>query len=83
MASRTIGRDQDIRIFFLLELLGLSKDAETGTFSRLEKIAAETGSDITFTPHAPYSTTPGLIRAMKERARDRVADLWDYGLCLT
>lgn len=68
LASRNIGKDQDIRVCFLLEILGMSKDSEARTFTRLENIAAESGPDIEFTPHAPYSTTPGLIRAMKERA---------------
>jgi cytosine/adenosine deaminase-related metal-dependent hydrolase len=68
LASRVIGDGQDTRVGFLLELLGLTKESETKTFARLENITAANFSGIGFTPHAPYSTTPGLIRAIKEQA---------------
>ena len=68
LASRIIGHGQSTRVCFLLELLGLTKESEIKTFARLEKIAADDSIVIGCTPHAPYSTTPGLIQAIKKLA---------------
>jgi len=68
LASRTIGEGQKPRVYFLLELLGLTKESEVKTFARLENIAADESLDIGCTPHAPYSTTPGSIQAIKRQA---------------
>ena len=68
MASRSIGEEQKTRVYFLLELLGLTKESEAKTFARLEKISADESLDIGCTPHAPYSTTPGSIQAIKRQA---------------
>lgn len=68
LSSRTIGEDQKTRVYFLLELLGLTKESEAKTSARLENIAADAALDIGCTPHAPYSTTPGSIQAIKRQA---------------
>jgi len=68
LASRTIGEDQNTRVRFLLELLGLTKESELKTFARFENVTADGTLDIVCTPHAPYSTTPALIKAMKMQA---------------
>jgi cytosine/adenosine deaminase-related metal-dependent hydrolase len=68
LSSRTIGEDQNTRICFLLELLGLTKESELKTFARFENVTADDFLDIVCTPHAPYSTTPALIKAMKMQA---------------
>ena len=68
LASSVIGKDQSIRVCFLLELLGLTKESETKNFARLDNIAAGKSLDIGCTPHAPYSTTPALIQAIKRQS---------------
>ena len=68
LVSRIIGHGQRARVSFLLELLGLSQESETKTFVRLENISADGSPEIGCTPHAPYSTAPGLIQAIKKRA---------------
>jgi cytosine/adenosine deaminase-related metal-dependent hydrolase len=68
LASRLIGNGQGTMVYFLLELLGLTRDSESKTFARLENLQATGSPDFGCTPHAPYSTTPGLIRAMKSLA---------------
>jgi len=74
LASRFIGDGQRTRVCFLLELLGLTKEAEAKTFARLENMKAGKLQDIGCTPHAPYSTTPALIQAIKKQAdrQDRI-----------
>ncbi len=68
LPSRVIGDGQGTRVDFLLELLGLTKESEEKAFVRLDKIRASGFPDIGCTAHAPYSTTPGLIRAIKKQA---------------
>lgn len=68
LTGRFIGDGQRARVCFLLELLGLTRESEAKTFTRLEKITADTSLDIGCTPHAPYSTTPALIQAIKRQA---------------
>ena len=68
LTSRAIGHGVNTRVCFLLELLGLTKEAETKTIARLENVAATDSLEIGCTPHAPYSTTPGLIQAIKKQA---------------
>jgi cytosine/adenosine deaminase-related metal-dependent hydrolase len=67
-ASRVIGHGQGTGVCFLLELLGLTKEAEKKTFTRLAQLSEDGGAGLGCTPHAPYSTTPGLIQAIKKRA---------------
>ena len=67
-ASRNISHGQNIRVEFLLELLGLTKEAETKTLARLKHITADPGSSFSCTAHAPYSTTPALMQAIKKTA---------------
>ena len=69
LTSRVIGHGQNTRVCFLLELLGLTKEAETKTIARLENVAATDSLEIGCTPHAPYSTTPGLIQAKSKSER--------------
>ncbi len=68
LASSTIGHKQNIRVIFLLELLGLAKESEAKAFARFENIRTEASLAIDCTAHAPYSTTPALTRAMKKQA---------------
>ncbi|MDX1777186.1 MAG: amidohydrolase, partial [Desulfobulbales bacterium] len=68
LASRSIGHKQNTKVVFLLELLGLTKQSETKNIARLEKITAEKSLDIGCTAHAPYSTSPGAIQAIKKEA---------------
>ena len=75
LASRIIGDAQRTRVSFLLELLGLTKESEAKTFARLENMTAAKLHDIGCTPHAPYSTTPALIQALKKKA-DRHARIF-------
>jgi cytosine/adenosine deaminase-related metal-dependent hydrolase len=70
-ASRAIGAGQNTRVCFLLELLGLTKDSETKTLTRLEHLAGDGSLNIGFAAHAPYSTSPTLIRTIKEQADKR------------
>ncbi len=48
--------------------MGLTKESETKTFAKLENITADKSLDIGCTPHAPYSTTPALLQAIKKQA---------------
>ena len=68
LASRSIGHEQDTGVFFLLELLGLTAEAETKTLTRLEEVSGTQGPVVACTAHAPYSTTPDIIRKTKYRA---------------
>jgi len=63
--SRLIGKDFKTEVHFFLELFGLSGEAEQGALRTL----LEQPDDMRCTAHAPYSSSPGLIRAAKERAR--------------
>jgi len=68
LASRHIGYEQETAIFFLLELLGMTAEAETKTFARLVEVFGYESSAVACTAHAPYSTTPDLIREIKKKA---------------
>lgn len=57
--------DIDSRHRFLLEMLGLSDKAAATKISELEQLAPGQ----TVTAHAPYSTHPDLMRAIKARCR--------------
>ena len=69
LTSRTIGRDKRTKVNFLLELLGLAKISEAQARLRLESVSTDPALEVSCTAHAPYSTTPGLIRELK-----RIAD---------
>jgi cytosine/adenosine deaminase-related metal-dependent hydrolase len=71
LASRHIGENQSTRVSFLLELLGLSQESETKTFARLKDIAADKSYEIGCTAHAPYSTAPASIQAIKKLADEQ------------
>jgi cytosine/adenosine deaminase-related metal-dependent hydrolase len=71
LASRVIGDNQSARVSFLLELLGLTKESEAKTIARLESITANKSFDIGCTAHAPYSTTPAVIKAIKKAAEQK------------
>lgn len=58
-------------LFPFLEYLGLTRGSLVPALKKLEK----TGEDIACTAHAPYSTHPELIRALKKRA-DRLGFLF-------
>ena len=68
LASRLIGQDQSTDVFFLLELLGLTKESEAQSLARLEKLFSDDSLDISCTAHAPYSTTPALMQKIKSQA---------------
>jgi len=68
LESREIGHEQKTVVFFLLELLGLTEESEARTFARLDEMLGDDASAIACTAHAPYSTTPDLIRKLKKKA---------------
>ena len=57
-------------VTFLLELLGPTAQAEEQVLARIASLP----DSVAATPHALYSTTPGIIRALKQRA-DRLHHL--------
>ncbi|MDA8163874.1 MAG: amidohydrolase family protein, partial [Desulfobacteraceae bacterium] len=59
-----LGRDGGMDALFFLEFLGLSRAAAEAGLKRLAAVEAGTAC----TAHAPYSTAPGLIRGLKQRA---------------
>ena len=63
--SRLLGEGFKTEVLFFLELIGLSGEAEKSALASLSGI----DGDLRCTAHAPYSTGPALIRALKERAR--------------
>ena len=66
-ASRHIGADFKTRVFFFLEFLGLCGFAEQQALDRL----AMTSRDLACSGHAPYSTGPELLQALKRRADEQ------------
>ncbi|MDD3816199.1 MAG: amidohydrolase family protein, partial [Desulfocapsaceae bacterium] len=56
---------------FLLELLGPTSKAEEQVLARLASLS----DAVAATPHAPYSTTPGIMTALKQRA-DRLQHIF-------
>ncbi len=54
-----------VEVISLLEIFGPTKAAETA-FARSNNKGS---TDLPLTGHAPYSTTPGLLKAIKERSR--------------
>ncbi|MFH7325620.1 amidohydrolase family protein [Desulfurivibrio sp. C05AmB] len=64
-ASRNLGADFKTAVFFNLELLGLAGAAEEQALARL----TAQDDDLCCTGHAPYSTGPRLLQALKKRAR--------------
>ena len=52
------------RVTFLLELLGPTAKAEEQVLARIASLP----DSVAATPHALYSTTPGIISALKQRA---------------
>jgi len=66
LASRGIGQGQSIKVCFLLELLGLTKESAAKSLARLGEVSADESPGISCTAHAPYSATPELIKAIKE-----------------
>lgn len=77
MNSRFIGENQDVNVTFLLEILGFTRESEAKSLARLNAIASEPSLQLSCTPHAPYSTTPALIRAIKQQAArlDRIISI--------
>ena len=68
LASRNIGGKHRTKVYFLLELLGLTKKSEEHALLRLEKVCGDETSAIACTAHATYSTTPGLLQEIKRMA---------------
>ncbi len=64
-ASCGIGDGSGVEVLFFLELLGLSRVGEERAFSFLASLPDQ----VLATPHGPYSVTPRLLQAAKERAR--------------
>jgi len=62
--SGLIGGGFKTEVLFFLELLGLCGESEKAALTALAGIDA----DVRCTAHAPYSTGPALIRALKKRA---------------
>ena len=71
LESRTIGCNKRIRVLFLLELLGLARKSAEQARSRFQKVSVDTTLGVSCTAHAPYSTSPGLIRDLKQMADSR------------
>lgn len=69
LASRDIGAGQVPRVYFLLELLGMTRKSETKALARLGNLAADKDFTVIPTAHAPYSTTPLLLQAIKGYAK--------------
>jgi len=65
LSSRLIGQGQNVKVCFLLELLGLTEESEAQSLARLEKVSSDDSLDFSCTAHAPYSTTPVLIQKIK------------------
>ncbi|MBU2538780.1 MAG: amidohydrolase family protein [Proteobacteria bacterium] len=63
--SRLLGDGFKTEVFFFLELLGLCGESEESALALLSGIDA----DVRCAAHAPYSSGPRLIRALKERAQ--------------
>ncbi|MBW2466380.1 MAG: amidohydrolase family protein [Deltaproteobacteria bacterium] len=68
LESRTIGKGHGTEVRFLLELLGLTREAEAQALARLEKVFSDDSLDVSCTAHAPYSTTATAIRKIKDTA---------------
>ena len=60
-----------VHLVNLLELLGPTAKAEELVLARIASLA----DSVMATPHAPYSTTPGIMTALKERA-DRLQHIF-------
>ena len=75
LASRLIGQGNSMKVFFLLELLGMTKESEAQAMTRLKSVSSDDSLDVFCTAHAPYSTTPGLIREIKKYA-DRLGHIF-------
>lgn len=72
LAAGMIGHGQSVRVAFLLEFLGLAREAEQSSLARLERMGSDAGSlAINCTAHAPYSTAPAVIQAVKQQAARR------------
>jgi cytosine/adenosine deaminase-related metal-dependent hydrolase len=63
-ASRELGENFKLPVFFFQEFLGLSESLTTGNVAALAAIPEE----LSCTAHAPYSTSPELIKLLKSRA---------------
>ncbi len=66
--SCLLGHGFKTEVLFFLELLGLCGAAEELALTALSEI----NDDLRCTPHAPYSSGPALIRALKKRAGGRL-----------
>lgn len=60
-----------LQLSFLLELLGPTAKAEEQVLARISSLP----DSVAATPHAPYSTTPGIMTALKQRA-DRLHHIY-------
>jgi cytosine/adenosine deaminase-related metal-dependent hydrolase len=65
-ASHNLGENFKLHLLFFHELLGLTAQSVTESLSFLATI--ENDSQLICTAHAPYSTSPELIKAIKERS---------------
>jgi len=65
LESSRIGKDHQLRVSFLLELLGFTRDSAEKSIGRLHDLTTEASLDIGFTAHAPYSATPALMQEIK------------------
>ncbi|MBU1647986.1 MAG: amidohydrolase family protein [Proteobacteria bacterium] len=60
-----------VQVSFLLELLGPTAKAEEQVLARIASLS----DSVAATPHAPYSTTPGIMTSLKQRA-DRLQHIF-------
>ena len=67
LSSSQIGQQQqNTKVCFLLELLGLAKVSETKSLERLAAVTSGNTPGISCTAHAPYSATPLLMQKIKK-----------------
>jgi cytosine/adenosine deaminase-related metal-dependent hydrolase len=71
LESRMIGKDHQVQVSFLLELMGITRETESKAIALLNKIATEDLPEVGFTAHATYSASPSLIQEIKMQSRRR------------
>lgn len=66
--SRLIGKGSKVKVLFFLELLGMTAEAAEEALAKLNRLPQPSAM---CTVHAPYSSSPNLIREAKKQALDK------------
>ncbi len=66
--SRQISREHNVRVCFLLELIGFTNESADKNIDRLHDLAEDNSLGIGFTAHASYSATRSLMQEIKKYA---------------